>query len=338
MSILGRLFKKHNHHVLVPHTAGQKHIDVHVGGLKIGQFVQVDVIPTGHEFSINFKAGKDIYLHFNPRYHHSQPNEVIMNAHFGSSWGHQEKTGGLPFASEQEGQITFHVEQDHFHVLVNGVEFATFAHRHPFNEITMVECDGDVKVKQLQVFGGPHTESENGKQHDQQPCVNGEPGHQAANEQTGHPGVQPQGPALGETLTHMSQASNLSSMDGGDQHSTDHPQKHHHHHKPVDNYWDETSSTSKQDSHASHLSALGDEASLNKEHEKEKFWEGENEEPTPPSQIMPGEIDVNQLNKDHHHHKKEQLWEGNNEESTVPQPTPEETNGHHHHEEKPYWS
>lgn len=35
---------------------------------------------------------------------------------------------------------------------MNGVEFATFAHRRPFNEITVVECDGDVEVKQLQVY------------------------------------------------------------------------------------------------------------------------------------------------------------------------------------------
>lgn len=196
------------------------------------------------------------------------------------------------------------------------------------------------------MFGGPHTESENGKQHDQQPCVNGESGHQAGNGHTGLPGAQPEGTALGEALTHMSQASNLSSMAEGDQHSTGHPQKHHHHHKPEDNYWDETSSTSKLASQASHLSALGDEASLKeheKEHAKEQFWEGENEEPIPPSQILPpGEIDVDQSDKDHNHHKEEQLWEGNNEEPTVPQqePTPKETNGHHHHnnEEKPYWS
>lgn len=117
-----------------------------------GRKVTVSGVPENrhpHRIMFDFTAGKDIFLHFNPRI----PQRVIVrNSQNNGQWGGEERALGVPFPFQYgvPFQVTFRVDQNVFHVELNGMEVCTYAHRHrPLNLIRQLNISGSVTLSKV---------------------------------------------------------------------------------------------------------------------------------------------------------------------------------------------
>lgn len=99
-----------------------------------------------HRFTINLTLGhthNDIALHVNPRL---PQNFIVRNSKINGRWGHEENTSSLPFTLKrgQRFSIQILVTDDKYLISVNGLHYATYAHRIPYQRVTCVQIVGDI--------------------------------------------------------------------------------------------------------------------------------------------------------------------------------------------------
>lgn len=121
-------------------------------GLQPGKQVFIAGSMTGDDFVINFRTHYGIAFHFNPRTHQ---HKVARNDELRGGWGAEEDDGPMPFHHHQPFEIIFKVEHDKYLIAVNGQHCFEFHHRCPLHEVSHIEVQGNIHLKEL-VFSGGH--------------------------------------------------------------------------------------------------------------------------------------------------------------------------------------
>uniref|UniRef100_A0A665UCK5 Galectin n=1 Tax=Echeneis naucrates TaxID=173247 RepID=A0A665UCK5_ECHNA len=107
------------------------------------------MVPYGAN-SINFlvSRSRDIAFHMNPRV---REGTVVRNSMIGGSWGTEDRELSLnPFMEGQYFDMSIRCGNQRFKVFVNGQHLFDFFHRlQSFNEIDMLEIDGDVQISYI---------------------------------------------------------------------------------------------------------------------------------------------------------------------------------------------
>ncbi|XP_041796241.1 galectin-4-like isoform X2 [Chelmon rostratus] len=109
------------------------------------------MVPYGADrININFIASRtrDIVFHINPRL---SEGIVVRNSMIGGDWGQEDRELSLnPFMVGQYFDMSIRCGNHRFKVFVNGRHLFNFFHRwHCFNEIDILEIDGDVQISYI---------------------------------------------------------------------------------------------------------------------------------------------------------------------------------------------
>jgi hypothetical protein len=78
-----------------------------------------------HRFEVNFKAGNDYPLHFNPRF---DQGAVVLNSKEGGSWGSEERHD-LNINKGENFQLIITVHEDRYSFSINGHYYWDYVHR-----------------------------------------------------------------------------------------------------------------------------------------------------------------------------------------------------------------
>ncbi|TMS07455.1 Galectin-4 [Larimichthys crocea] len=91
---------------------------------------------------------RDIAFHLNPRV---REGVVVRNSMIGGDWGQEEREAGMnPFMEGQYFDMSIRCGNQRFKVFVNGQHLFDFFHRvHSFNEIDMLEIEGDIQISYI---------------------------------------------------------------------------------------------------------------------------------------------------------------------------------------------
>ncbi|XP_047450150.1 galectin-6-like isoform X2 [Mugil cephalus] len=104
----------------------------------------------GDRLSINFvvSRSRDIAFHMNPR---MRERVLVRNSKIGGSWGKEERELSVnPFTEGQYFDMSIRCGNQRFKVFVNGQHLFDFFHRmQSFNEIDMLEIEGDVQISYI---------------------------------------------------------------------------------------------------------------------------------------------------------------------------------------------
>lgn len=109
---------------------------------------------------------KDIALHINPRL---PQNYIVRNSKINGYYGKEEVTSPMPFTLERGKPFAIQVlvtEEEYF-ISVNGLNFAFYKHRVPYQRVTCIQVLGDVadvEVKQLPIQEYPERQPESSSQ------------------------------------------------------------------------------------------------------------------------------------------------------------------------------
>uniref|UniRef100_A0AAZ1XZN5 Galectin n=1 Tax=Oreochromis aureus TaxID=47969 RepID=A0AAZ1XZN5_OREAU len=107
------------------------------------------MVPYGAD-SINFlvSRSRDIAFHMNPRL---REGIVVRNSMIGGNWGQEEREMSMnPFMEGQYFDMSIRCGNQRFKVFVNGQHLFDFFHRwQSFNEIDMLEIEGDVQISYI---------------------------------------------------------------------------------------------------------------------------------------------------------------------------------------------
>ncbi|KAI1304225.1 Galectin-4 [Halotydeus destructor] len=144
------------------------------GGLHAGSRITIKGHSTGFlasHFSVNlvqgfqdtveYVAGADIALHFNPRF--EGKDKIVMNYRVAGIWGTEAKEAqDLPIKDGKQFKLEIFVEPVFYRISINGEHFATFNHHIAIWNVGLLHIDGAVKVDTIKVrqpdqaqFGGP---------------------------------------------------------------------------------------------------------------------------------------------------------------------------------------
>ncbi|KAM8902963.1 galectin-4-like [Spinachia spinachia] len=109
------------------------------------------MLPYGADrITINFvvSRSRDIAFHMNPRV---REGIVVRNSFIGGGWGQEDRELSMnPFAEGQYFDMSIRCGNQRFKVFVNGEHLFDFFHRHKsFNEIDMLEIEGDVQISYI---------------------------------------------------------------------------------------------------------------------------------------------------------------------------------------------
>uniref|UniRef100_G3PHK8 Galectin n=1 Tax=Gasterosteus aculeatus aculeatus TaxID=481459 RepID=G3PHK8_GASAC len=109
------------------------------------------MLPYGADrISINFvvSRSRDIAFHMNPRV---REGVVVRNSFIGGGWGQEDRELSMnPFAEGQYFDMSIRCGNQRFKVFVNGQHLFDFFHRlQSFNEIDMLEIEGDVQISYI---------------------------------------------------------------------------------------------------------------------------------------------------------------------------------------------
>ncbi|KAM9456259.1 galectin-9-like [Clarias gariepinus] len=121
------------------------------GGLYPGRVITVYgcVNHNADRFCINLSYNSGIAFHFNPRFNE---NVVVRNSLMNGCWGHEEKSGGLPFYRGQQFTVNITCDTQCYRISVNGIQMFTYNHRHYLlQQIDILEVDGNVTVGSVTV-------------------------------------------------------------------------------------------------------------------------------------------------------------------------------------------
>lgn len=96
---------------------------------------------------------KDIALHVNPRL---PQNYIVRNSKINGNWGKEEVTSALPFTLKRGNPfgIQILVTESEYLISVNGLHYALYTHRVPYQRVTCIQVTGgvsDVHVEHLPV-------------------------------------------------------------------------------------------------------------------------------------------------------------------------------------------
>ncbi|XP_075049156.1 galectin-3 [Mixophyes fleayi] len=107
---------------------------------------QGSIAPNAKRFTVDFKKGRDICFHFNPRFDEN-PNVIVRNSMIREQWGKEERQGRFPFQRGQPFTLQFFCETDKLNVTVNNESICQFQHRvREFNEIKSVSISGEITL------------------------------------------------------------------------------------------------------------------------------------------------------------------------------------------------
>lgn len=103
-------------------------------------------------FAVNLTYGhlhNDIALHVNPRL---PQNYIVRNAKVNGRWGKEEVTSAMPFTLKRGHPFSVQilVTETNYLISVNGLHFALFVHRVPYQRVTCLQVTGDVSDVQVQ--------------------------------------------------------------------------------------------------------------------------------------------------------------------------------------------
>ncbi|KAM9456258.1 galectin-9-like [Clarias gariepinus] len=121
------------------------------GGLYPGRVITVNgfVNHNADRFCINLSCTSGIAFHFNPRFN---DNVVVRNSLMNGCWGHEEKSGGLPFYRGQQFTVSITCDTQCYRISVNGIQMFTYNHRYfLLQQIDILEVDGNISVSSVTV-------------------------------------------------------------------------------------------------------------------------------------------------------------------------------------------
>jgi len=101
-------------------------------------------------FAIELFAGPSIAFHMNARFGYQNDHQLVCNAAIGGAWGKEQRTMN-PFTLGQLFQLTIHVQQAHFMIVINGNHILSFDHRVPLHTITGIGAKGDITIHELRI-------------------------------------------------------------------------------------------------------------------------------------------------------------------------------------------
>ncbi|XP_035766117.1 galectin-4-like [Neolamprologus brichardi] len=109
------------------------------------------MVPYGaHKLSIKFlvSRSRDVAFHIYPRF---REGIVVRNSMIGGNWGQEEREMSMnPFMEGQYFDMSIRCGNQRFKVFVNGQHLFDFSHRwQSFNEIDMLEIEGDVQISYI---------------------------------------------------------------------------------------------------------------------------------------------------------------------------------------------
>jgi len=105
-----------------------------------------------HRFSINLvhnNETRDVALHINPRL---PQNYIVRNTKVQDIWGSEEVSSALPFLLSRGDKFSIQVlvTEACYMISVNGQHFATYTHRIPYRNVSILEVKGDVGNVEMQ--------------------------------------------------------------------------------------------------------------------------------------------------------------------------------------------
>lgn len=89
----------------------------------------------------------DVALHLSPVF--TVPQRIVRNSIVSNNWGPEESFGNFPIEAGSPFEFIILVEPAEFKIALNGVHFTEFRHRIPFEKITHIAVDGDVRIELL---------------------------------------------------------------------------------------------------------------------------------------------------------------------------------------------
>ncbi|XP_036669313.2 galectin-4 isoform X2 [Drosophila suzukii] len=103
-------------------------------------------------FSINLvhnNETRDVALHINPRL---PQNYIVRNTKVQDIWGSEEVSSALPFLLSRGDKFSIQVlvTEACYMISVNGQHFATYTHRIPYRNVSILEVKGDVGNVEMQ--------------------------------------------------------------------------------------------------------------------------------------------------------------------------------------------
>uniref|UniRef100_A0AAZ1XZX2 Galectin n=1 Tax=Oreochromis aureus TaxID=47969 RepID=A0AAZ1XZX2_OREAU len=110
----------------------------------LGKINEAKIIKSLHSTSL----AVDIAFHMNPRL---REGIVVRNSMIGGNWGQEEREMSMnPFMEGQYFDMSIRCGNQRFKVFVNGQHLFDFFHRwQSFNEIDMLEIEGDVQISYI---------------------------------------------------------------------------------------------------------------------------------------------------------------------------------------------
>ncbi|XP_025753862.1 galectin-4 isoform X6 [Oreochromis niloticus] len=128
------------------------------GGLREGTSIYIQGTIPKHitRFFINLICGEsessDIALHFNPRF--DGWDKVVFNTCQNGSWGSEDKIHKMPFRKGEHFEMVIIVTLQGYEIKVNGIDFHTFQHRIPMEQVRGLQIAGDVSIQTINFIGG----------------------------------------------------------------------------------------------------------------------------------------------------------------------------------------
>ncbi|XP_062053793.1 galectin-12 isoform X2 [Lepus europaeus] len=124
------------------------------GGLHAGKMVMLQgVVPLkAHRFQVDFQCGcslcprPDIAIHFNPRFHTTQPHVICNTLHRGC-WGVEARWPRLSLQRGAAFLLLFLFGNEEVKVSVNGQHFLHYRYRLPLSRVDTLGIFGDILVK-----------------------------------------------------------------------------------------------------------------------------------------------------------------------------------------------
>ncbi|XP_073494899.1 galectin-3 [Phyllobates terribilis] len=121
-------------------------------GCTQGMMLNIQGVPTGKRFSIDFVEGNDIALHINPRFD-EKPYVVVRNSMIRGQWGQEERQcPKFPFQMQQPFKLQILFEPDGYKVAVNNENICKYPHRlKNFAGIKCIRINGAVTINDASV-------------------------------------------------------------------------------------------------------------------------------------------------------------------------------------------
>ncbi|CAN9501931.1 unnamed protein product [Ophioblennius macclurei] len=86
--------------------------------------------PNPSKFTVDLNKGRDIALHFNPRFNESGRQVIVRNTFNGGKWGREERElQRFPFVGGQQFEMKILCTSSEYRVAVNGTHLLSYRHR-----------------------------------------------------------------------------------------------------------------------------------------------------------------------------------------------------------------